>query len=182
MGLMKLTKHSFDKNFKEMNTTMANILIGTLAGFIGGNISSCKLQDLINKKQYINYLILFAMIYILQSWQGDKSMHPIHKLMLTLLAMLYFVMIMRNNYIAIIIGTLLLFVAYEINYYLKYLESNEELKEKISEKEKKTLRKIRDICQLGGLISFGIGFVVNFIIKSRGDNFNVFKHLFGKCD
>ena len=180
---MKLTKHSFEKNFKEMNTTMANILIGTLAGFIGGNISSCKLQDLINKKQYINYLILFAMIYILQGWQtGDNSVHPIHKLMLTLLAMLYFVVIMRNNYIAIIVGVLLLFIAYEINYYLKYIEANDAVRNKITPEEKKTLEKIRDMCQLGGLVAFGAGFVVNFVIKAKGGDFNILRHLFGKID
>lgn len=181
MSFMKLTKSSFDENFKQMNTTMANLLVGTLAGFIGGNISSCKLQDIINKKQYVNYIILFAMIYVLQGWKGgDNALHPVHKLILSLLAMLYFIMIMRNNYIAIVIGVVLLLVSHEIKYYLDYVDNNDKVN--MTDKEQELAENIQKMCEIGGLAAFGVGFIVNFIIKSKSGNFNVLKHLFGKCE
>ncbi len=177
---MKETKEVFDMNVKNMNTTMATVLVGTLSGFIGGNITSCKLQDLINKKQYINYLILFFVIFVTQGWQGDKPPHPVHKLLLTLLVMLYFVMIMRNNYIAIIIGFSLLLAANEIKSYRNYVNTTPTIDFKKDEEKK--LKNIQKICETLGLTSFGIGFVVNFAMKTKNPGFNVIKHLFGKCE
>ena len=176
---MKETKNIFDQNFDGLNTTMAPVLIGMLSGFIGGNISSCKLQDLINRKQYINYIILFLMIYVGQSWNSENPMHPVHKLMLSVLLMLYFVMIMRNNYIAIIIGIVLLILSNEMKNYRDYLGTHN------LETDVDKLKKLEDMqkmCEMFGLIAFGIGFVVNVIIKMKGGNFNVLRHLFGKCD
>ena len=176
---MKQTKDVFDINFDGLNTTMAPVLIGMLSGFIGGNISSCKLQDLINRKQYLNYIILFLMIYVGQGWNSQRPMHPVHKLMLSVLLMFYFIMIMRNNYIAIIIGTVLLILSNEIKNYRDYLaEHNLET----DSKKRKSLKDMQKMCEMFGLIAFGIGFVVNVVIKMKGGNFNVFRHLFGKCD
>lgn len=179
MGFMKQTKHIFDQNFDGLNTTMGPMLVAVLSGFIGGNISSCKLQDIINRKQYINYIILFLMIFVLQGWNSSLPMHPLHKVMLSVLLMLYFTVIMRNNYIAIIVGGVLLLLSNEMKEYKKYLADN------VLETDAKKLKDIEDrqkMLELVGLIVIGLGFVINIVMKMKGGNFNVIRHLFGKCN
>jgi hypothetical protein len=178
VNMLKQTKENFTENFKNMNTTMFSLLVGMLSGFIGGNISSCKLQDIINKKQYINYLILFFMIYFLTSWSGDKPMHPLHQLIASVLVLLYFTMIMRNNYIAIIVGFMLLLLSHQAKQYLDFIEKNNLV---VSAKQKKNLKNIHKYCNTLGLVAFSAGFIVNIVMKMKGGDFNVIKHMFGRC-
>lgn len=183
--MVQLDTTNFNKAFENLNSTLFIMFLGTVGGFIGGNITSCAIQKIIKDKVWVSHIILLLIIYFTSSFTGN-GMHPIHTGILTIALYVLFTVIMKNNYITLILGMTLFLISYQIEKYLEYLEKKEMFifnKEILNDPVK--LNNLKKYIQYTGLSIFVIGFVMYLVkqMKDKGSQFNFGKFLFGtgKC-
>ena len=191
--MSKLNDKMFKEAMQNLNSTLFIMFLGTIGGFIGGNITSCALQKIIQDKVWVSHVIFLLIIYFTSSFTGG-GMHPIHTAILTVILYLLFTIIMKNHYIALLLGMFLFLLSYQVEKYIEYLEKNpEQYKTEIPPttpsaglfESPEKLRKLKVNLQYVGVSVFVIGFVVYLLkqMKDKGSQFNFGKFLFGtgKC-
>lgn len=169
----------FKDSFKQINTTLFLLFMATIGGFIGGNITSCAIQKIIQNKVWVSHLIFLIILYFTSSYSGE-TMSIKHNALLTLCLYAIFTIVMKNYYITLVLGMCLLLGSYMVEREIKYQKSKGS-----DTKNIKNLEKLKNYLDYAAFSTLSIGFIVYLMkqMRDKGSQFNFLKFFFGtgKC-
>ena len=174
------------KDQQKLFDTLFLLFLGTIGGSIGGGITSCKIQKIINDSVIVKQIIFFVIIYFTNSFVIESN-NTIDNLKNSLLLFTIFVILMKSNYKSTIIVILLLFINKLLSQKKESLKTdlekdatNSDLQQKID----KLNTTIDSLLYIAALVMLA-GFVQYYIEKRNeyGDSFNIITFLLGsnKC-
>jgi hypothetical protein len=172
--------------YLNINKGLLLIILFVSGKYITTNILSCRVQELLNGNVYVQYILLFIIIYFTIDFTTDDGVivSPIENVKITCLVWVLFVMFAKMNlYFTIFTFSLFIITYYiqnQIVYYRKLNDKNEYI-EKINSfisVEKKLIIFI--------IFTIILGFIIYFIkqYKDKKNEWSFVKFIFGtlRCD
>ena len=183
---MYITIYMDSSLYLNINKGLLLIILFVSGKYITTKILSCRVQELLNGNVYVQYLLLFIIIYFTIDFTTDDGVivSPIENVKITCLVWVLFVMFAKMNLYFTIFTFSLFIVTYyiqnQIVYYRKLNDKNEYI-EKINSfisVEKKLIIFI--------IFTIVLGFIIYFIkeYKDKKNEWSFVKFIFGTlhCD
>ena len=191
---------SFENQGKLFDTLFL-LFLGTLGGFIGGGITSCKIQKIIKDSIVVKHILFLIIIFFTDSFV-DANKSTLIVLRNTLILYIIFIVLMKNNYKSIFIIIVVLFINKIISKEVSILKGSlgkegyqdEEEEDEEDEEDENTnvvkqkigyLNNISQVLLYVAAIAMVIGFVLYYLEKREeyGKTFNNITFLLGsnKC-